>query len=113
MLLPIHIYFYPYLVSIKIHSEIFGIEPNQEHSGMQYVMTNESKYCGARAILRKDLLSMFADIVDADLYIIPSAVHEIILIPNNGKIEAEDLQKILISVNETMVEEEEQLSDHI
>ena len=46
-----------------------------------YVLTNESKLNGAACILYENVLYDFAQKLGADLYILPSSVHEVILLP--------------------------------
>lgn len=45
------------------------------------VMTNKDNYYGANSFLRKDLLKKYADKIGKNLYIIPSSVHELLIVP--------------------------------
>ena len=48
-----------------------------------------------------------------DLYILPSSVHEVILIPKDDTMEWEKLQEMVKEVNSTQVEDVEILSDSV
>lgn len=78
-----------------------------------YVLTNQNKLNGAGCILYEHLLKSFADKLESDLYILPSSIHEVILIPANGNTSYEELSHMVQDVNETQVSEEEILSDHV
>lgn len=78
-----------------------------------YVLTNQNKLNGAGCILYEHLLKSFADKLKADLYILPSSIHEVILIPAGENASYEELSRMVQDVNETQVSEEEILSDHV
>lgn len=78
-----------------------------------YVLTNQNKLNGASCILYEHLLERFADKLNSDLYILPSSIHEVILIPATSDTSYEELSQMVQEVNETQVSPEEILSDHV
>lgn len=82
-------------------------------SASMYVLTNREKYYGAACILDEDFLADFSDEIGGDFFILPSSVHELILIPDNGKLESEALRNMVHEVNATQVSPEEILSENI
>ena len=78
-----------------------------------YVCTNTSKINGAGVILYENLLKDFAQKVGADFYILPSSVHETLLIPVSDQFDVETLRAMVCEVNMTQVAPEEQLSDQV
>ncbi len=78
-----------------------------------YVLTNVGKLHGAACILYQQLLENFAKKVNDNLYILPSSIHEIIMIPASFAGKAADLREMVEEINATQVEEEEVLSDSI
>lgn len=84
-----------------------------EDSYGMYVLSNRSKIFGAAAILYSDVLKTFAEKINADLYIIPSSVHEVILVPRREGMEWQPLREMVREVNATQVEEIEILSDNL
>lgn len=78
-----------------------------------YVLSNDIRYYGAACILYKDLLKEFADSQEADLYILPSSVHETILLPDRGIEDPLKLSEMVSEVNYTQLSPEEVLSDTV
>ncbi|GAB6160770.1 DUF5688 family protein [Howardella ureilytica] len=78
-----------------------------------YVLTNEANFNGAACILYKDLLKKVSSEIESDLYIIPSSVHEVLIIPKADNITSEELSRMVREVNETDLEREDILSDHV
>lgn len=81
--------------------------------GIIYVMTNKQEEFGATAIVRVDLIREFANKVQSDLYIIPSSLHEILLIPTNKMNDRALLKKSLKTVNQFLVKPSDCLSENI
>lgn len=77
-----------------------------------YVVTNNIRHFGAAGIMYPGLLHQLAKKEDANLFLLPSSVHEIIVLPDIGQ-DAEDLQTMVREVNETQVADEEILSDSV
>ncbi len=77
-----------------------------------YVLTNTQNLFGASCILYKNLIHSYADQFCADLYILPSSIHEVILIPASDDSKLEEFSEMVREVNETQVASEEVLSDH-
>ena len=78
-----------------------------------YVLTNESKLNGAACILYENVLYDFAQKLGADLYILPSSVHEVILLPKLSMFEKDELVTMVKEVNTEGVAADEVLSDHV
>lgn len=78
-----------------------------------YVLTNTSKTCGAACILYKGVLEWFVNHIESDVYIIPSSIHEVILVPVDTSITRTGLERMVKSVNSEEVSEDEILSDSV
>ena len=78
-----------------------------------YVLTNRNRVYGAVGMFRADMLSVLAEKFGEDLYIIPSSVHEVILVPVSYWNGAEGLKEMVKQVNETEVVREERLSNEL
>lgn len=85
------------------------IEADPSH---MYVLTN--RYClyGAAGMLDKTMLAQFADEKGSDIYIIPSSVHELILLPAAGAGDKEILDRMVRDMNGIAVGPGERLADH-
>lgn len=78
-----------------------------------YVMTNTEKYYGAYALFYPGLQRHVADALNTSFYILPSSIHETILVPDSGQYTPLELQEIVKSANRTVVEQKEFLSDSV
>lgn len=78
-----------------------------------YVLGNEQRTDGAACMLYPNLIEDFAKALGSDLYIIPSSVHELLLLPAGETDESEELKRIIREVNETQLLTEEVLSDSL
>lgn len=88
-------------------------KPEQElRSNQLYVLTNHQKINGAASILYPGMLEHLAKRFRGGFYIIPSSVHEVLLLKEE---ETEDvrLNGMVREVNETQVDPEEVLADHV
>ena len=90
--------------------EIFTEEPEEE---VMYVLSNNTQVFGAAAILYSGVLKAFAKKVKKDLLILPSSVHEVIILPKSDDMNVETLRQMVMEVNSTQVEEVEVLSDNV
>lgn len=77
-----------------------------------YVLTNQAKLFGAAAILYPDLLKDFAAACGRDFYILPSSIHEVILVPEFESSDFSKLSDMVKEINGMSVAREEVLSDH-
>ncbi len=78
-----------------------------------YVMTNKNRYFGAACLLYPGVLRAFAERLDSNLYVLPSSIHEVILLEDDGCTPAMQLQDMVRQVNRTQVAAEEVLSDTV
>ncbi len=93
-------------------SDLFALSQEDDYFPM-YVLTNEKKTFGASAILYPDILKVFSDKIGSDLYILPSSIHEVILVPAFENLSVKDLFDMVSEVNDTLVMDEEILSDNV
>lgn len=99
-----------------VKENLLGIpEDNEEEieeSETMFVLTNQMKYFGAAGIFL--CAEMFQEIVGKqNFYILPSSIHELILIKDNGGYEMEALNAMVQDVNEEQLTADEILSDHV
>ncbi len=93
--------------------EDLNICSDDEGNSFMYVLTNLKKLNGAACILDKEMLMNFANSKHSDFYIIPSSIHEVILVPLREEISSEALREMIRQVNSTEVEPMEILSDSL
>ena len=83
-----------------------------ENKEFMYILTNSIHQFGAAVLAYPNILEMASRIISEDFYLLPSSIHEVILIPKSKSPDLKDLNEMINEVNETQVQEEEVLSDH-
>lgn len=96
------------------YAELFDkISPN-EGRGEMFVLSNESGIYGATALLYPDIIKEFAETMNTDLYILPSSIHEVILLLDYGREYSNNkLKEMVKEVNISQVPEEDILGDNV
>lgn len=102
------------------HDEPAGCLSEEKHpqdasepEGGMYVLTNRARVNGAACILYEDVLKKFAAYMGCDLYILPSSVHEVILLPKISQYDKRALADMVREVNAEGVAEDEILSENV
>lgn len=78
-----------------------------------YILTNEQELNGASALLYGDILKNFANKKGADMYILPSSIHEVIMIPADRIDDPKKLSSMVHEANTTVVSTGDVLSDSV
>ncbi len=68
---------------------------------------------GAGVIAYPNFFEDAAEKLGGDYYVLPSSIHEVLLVRDNGEMTAKDLEAMVREVNATQVAPEEQLTDHV
>lgn len=77
-----------------------------------YVLGNRFRSFGAAAILYPDRLKNIGELLGGDFYVLPSSIHEVLIVPDEYVRSRKVLDDMVKEANETSVEEEEILSGH-
>ena len=91
--------------------EMFGIPDDTEE--MMFIATVPDKNSGAGVLAYQDFMDQAAEKIGGDFFILPSSIHEILLVPDDGQKEADELKAMVMDVNATQVSPEERLSDNV
>ena len=98
----------------EMMKEICGNNVDFDDTVPMYVLTNESRMNGAVQILNEQVLAEFANKMQNDFIILPSSIHEVLLVPvDNGVQDTKYLAQMVREVNDTSVTDEEILSYHV
>ncbi len=84
-------------------------DERQEYS--MYILTNRIRNFGAAAVLYRDVLKNIGKYLKEDFYVLPSSIHEVIIVPDSSAPSWRETAMIVKEINETQVREEEVLSD--
>ena len=78
-----------------------------------YVLTNLQKIFGAAELLDENTLRGIGDKLGSDFAVLPSSVHESIIIPADVSAAYQELAEMVTDINMNVVSIEERLSDHV
>ncbi len=83
----------------------------KEEQSSLYVLTNSEGINGAGCLLYPGLLKELLEYFRTAFYILPSSIHEVLLLPAKKPVEREELNDMIREINLTQVPQEEVLSD--
>ena len=78
-----------------------------------YVLTNSRGLYGAAAMTNQKELERFSKRINNSFYLLPSSIHEVILVPDKEDISIDFFSQMVKEINQTQVEATEVLSDSI
>ena len=91
--------------------ELLGFEAEENQTEKMYILSNEMRSYGASALIYPDCLRKIAGEVGENFFVLPSSVHETIIVAESEAPDKEELCSLIEEINETQVEAEEVLSD--
>jgi len=93
----------------------FGITEGllREKSSFLYVLTNSTGMHGAVSMFFSEELRWFAKQLKSNFFILPSSVHEVILVPEFDNVSIAYFSDMVREINETQVDATEVLSDSV
>lgn len=86
-------------------------QPESPYS--MYILSNSNGINGASALLYPEVIEKFSNSIKSNVYILPSSIHEVILVPFKEEIDKSQLIHMVNEVNETQVAKEEVLSSSV
>lgn len=78
-----------------------------------YVLSNRAGLNGASVVFYRSVLKELAALLEADLYLLPSSIHEFIAVPEREGLSGAALREMVAEVNGSQVAEEEILSEEV
>ena len=93
---------------------ITGEKDIEEHPEMPLVVaTNENGLLGAGVIAYPEFMEKASEAVGGDFFLLPSSIHEVLVMKDDGEQSIATLEDMVRSVNESTVEKADQLSDSV
>ncbi|MBR4743216.1 MAG: hypothetical protein IK082_03365 [Oscillospiraceae bacterium] len=77
------------------------------------VLTTEDGRLGASALCYPEMTRRLGEIVGGDYFVLPSSVHEVLILPDRGNLSPNDLLLMVMEVNEAEVLPEDRLADRV
>ena len=87
-----------------------NIPPEQEQIFVASVPDNVH---GAGVLAYEDFMDKAAERAGGDFYILPSSIHEVLIVPDNGMMDLASLENMVREVNATTVDPSENLTDNV
>ena len=99
----------------EVIAEIMGIPVEEMDDGnevLMYVLANISQTNGAIKICDTNAMMEIANKLNADLIVLPSSIHEVIIIPKDDSMDIDYISSMINQINRDSVNEQDVLSDH-
>ncbi len=93
-------------------AEMLGIDEFPQDEKM-YVATVPDKISGAGVLAYQEFMDQAAEKLGGDFFVLPSSIHEILLVKDDGNADFRDLKAMVEEVNATQVKPEERLTDSV
>lgn len=97
----------------KEYEKLLEEMEESENKVPMYVLTNGKNLYGATCMIYDGVIEMFAEEMGEDIYILPSSIHEVILLPVSKALNSMELKAMVQEINRTQIPIEEVLSDHV
>ena len=94
-------------------AEMMGIMPMRPEDEQLFVATVPDKTHGAGVLAYQNFMDQAAERVGGDFFILPSSIHEVLIVPDNGKMDLKDLEAMVRDVNATQVAPADKLTDNV
>ena len=92
-------------------AEMLGIPEQEAPDKGLYVLTTPRSFGGAAVLLRPDVLDAVRDQLKDDLVILPSSIHEVLVMKKSEAPDIKDLEMMVREINQREVMSEDRLSD--
>ena len=116
-LLPARVCELSQLMKCYINTREFKLEQEEDLTNEEkidmIVVSNELGINGAAVMLYDGVMEQIANEYDSDLYLLPSSIHEIIVVPAGEEDLHETFSSMVNNINQRYVDEDEVLSDRV
>ena len=94
-------------------AEMMGLVPDDPSQEQMYVATVPDKLHGASVLAYENFMDKAAEKAGGDFYILPSSIHEVLIVPDKGDMDIRDLEAMVREVNATQVAPADKLTDNV
>ena len=103
----------PKLESLEGYLKFCGSPIQEGLESEVYILSNQEMRYGANVILYPEVPGKLSKVFDGDFWILPSSIHELLLVPFIDSSQAEALSEMVKVVNNTVVSDEEILDYNV
>ena len=104
---------YKFTPMSDVISELLGHEVDSPLEVEMYVLNNTQSSFGAITLLYDNVLENIEEKLQAGFYVLPSSIHEVLVVPMTSAISKNELIAMVESVNSTEVSPQEILSNNV
>ena len=99
----------------EVMASMMGMEPDPPMPGEPELMvaTTREAYMGAAVIQYPGFMDMAAEKMGGDFFVLPSSIHEVLLLPDDGKTDYHELEAMVQTINANEVAPADRLSDNV
>lgn len=84
-----------------------------DDSNPMTVVSNDQSINGAAVMFYPGQMDKIAEQMQGDYFVLPSSVHEMLVIPDTGDFQHEELKAMVTEINATQVEPKDRLTDEV
>ena len=78
-----------------------------------FVVTNQQRIDGAGVLFYPEVMDNLGELLGQDYFILPSSIHQMLVLPDNGEVSADELRMMVTEVNATQVAPAERLTNDV
>lgn len=78
-----------------------------------YTATNQHKTDGAAVMFYPGFMDHVAKELGGDIFILPSSVHEVMIVLDDGNLDAQELKEMAVSINTSEVAPDNQFTNNV
>lgn len=103
----------PNIFAPKVQSMMEALTGIPEEDPQMLVVTNDQGSLGASALFCEGIMDKVSEQMKGNYFVLPSSVHELLAVPDNGNFSRSDLETMVKQANETVVDPVDKLSDAV
>jgi len=103
----------PRIFEPKVQSMMEALTGIPEEDPQMMVVTNSQGSLGASALFCEGIMDKAAEHMKGNYFVLPSSIHEMLVVPDNGNFNRADLESMVKQANQTVVEPADKLSDTV
>ena len=97
----------------KVQSMMEALTGVPEEEPKMMIVTNMQGSLGAGALFCEGIMDKAAEYMKGNYFVLPSSIHEMLVVPDNGDFDRSELEKMVREANRSVVESSDRLSDHV
>ena len=97
----------------SVIASLMGIPLNETETSSQIAVTNTENAFGASALFYPEVMEELARRHKGNYFILPSSIHEMITVPDDGEITYKELKEMVTEINHAQVAPGERLTDEV